>query len=322
MIKIGYKNTPKRSTEFKYDGQSRRIAIIETDTTGKTETRYTWCGDVICQARDAKDKPVAYYFKEGVYRPQAKSNKKEYYARDHLGSIRDVLDETGQSIARYDYDPYGKLIDGSGRMPEFGYAGMHYHAASGLYLTKYRAYDPKDGRWLSRDPIEEAGGVNLYSYVGGNPLSYIDPLGLATTVVINNNGWLGHAGVVVGSGKNAVLFDPGGSYHQKEKGSGDALYGRDVNLQDYIKFQKDDGPDVQIYTFSTTREEENQIKQNIEDGGCVPLRCAKCTSGVLSGIGPFKNLPSTLTPSGLGKELIKIQKETTSNNSKATNPSF
>jgi RHS repeat-associated protein len=57
---------------------------------------------------------------------------------------------------------------------------MQYHAPSGLYLTKYRAYDPKDGRWLSRDPIEEAGGINLYAYVGGNPVNYNDPLGLAT----------------------------------------------------------------------------------------------------------------------------------------------
>ena len=57
---------------------------------------------------------------------------------------------------------------------------MQYHAPSGLYLTKYRAYDPKDGRWLSRDPIEEAGGLNLYAYVRGNPIAYIDPLGLAT----------------------------------------------------------------------------------------------------------------------------------------------
>jgi uncharacterized protein RhaS with RHS repeats len=46
-----------------------------------------------------------------------------------------------------------------------------------LYLAKYRVYDPHTGRWLSRDPIEEAGGVNLYGYVGGNPVSRIDPSG-------------------------------------------------------------------------------------------------------------------------------------------------
>ena len=41
-------------------------------------------------------------------------------------------------------------------------------------------YNPKQGRWLSREPLGEAGSINLYEYVGGNPVNYIDPLGLWT----------------------------------------------------------------------------------------------------------------------------------------------
>ncbi|WP_404935990.1 RHS repeat-associated core domain-containing protein, partial [Providencia stuartii] len=44
-----------------------------------------------------------------------------------------------------------------------GYAGLYWHGPSGLYLGAYRTYDPKARRWLSRDPIEEAGGLNLYA---------------------------------------------------------------------------------------------------------------------------------------------------------------
>ena len=117
------------------------------------------------------------YFNEGEYRPQG--GARTYYARDHLGSVRDMLDAEGKNLARYDYDPYGNFIDRPMKAPEFGYAGMRHHAPSGLYLTQYRAYDPRTGRWLSRDPIEEAGGINLYGYVKGNPIAYRDPLGLS-----------------------------------------------------------------------------------------------------------------------------------------------
>jgi uncharacterized protein RhaS with RHS repeats len=45
-----------------------------------------------------------------------------------------------------------------------------------------RWYDPDTGRWLSRDPIEEAGGLNLYAYAGNNPVNFIDPIGLADLI--------------------------------------------------------------------------------------------------------------------------------------------
>ena len=159
------------------DGNGRRVAAIEMEGEAQTETRHAWCGDRICQARNERDEALAYYFDEGEYRPQG--GARTYYARDHLGSVRDMLDAEGKNLARYDYDPYGNFIDRPMKAPEFGYAGMRHHAPSGLYLTQYRAYDPRTGRWLSRDPIEEAGGINLYGYVKGNPIAYRDPLGLS-----------------------------------------------------------------------------------------------------------------------------------------------
>jgi RHS repeat-associated protein len=184
LIGIGYKAEPQKSTEFRYDGQGRRVAIVEQAGENRSETRYAWCDDAICQARDENDQPLAYYFEEGVFRPapgtavRKRQGEREYFARDHLGSVRDVLDEAGRRLASYDYDPYGKQMDDSQTAPELGFAGMRHHAPSGLYLTKYRAYDPETGRWLSRDPIEETGGINLYGYVNGNPINFIDPYGL------------------------------------------------------------------------------------------------------------------------------------------------
>jgi hypothetical protein len=45
--------------------------------------------------------------------------------------------------------------------------------------TALAVYDPSTGRWLQRDPIGEAGGINLYQFVGNNPLGYVDPTGLS-----------------------------------------------------------------------------------------------------------------------------------------------
>jgi RHS repeat-associated protein len=65
---------------------------------------------------------------------------------------------------------------------DFGFTGFYRHQASGLNQTLYRAYDPELGRWLSRDPLAERGGLNLYAYVGNDPVNAIDLLGLAIDV--------------------------------------------------------------------------------------------------------------------------------------------
>ncbi len=60
----------------------------------------------------------------------------------------------------------------------FTYTGHFWHAQSGLNLTLFRAYDPNLGRWISRDPIQEAGGINTYLYVSNNVIKRNDRLGL------------------------------------------------------------------------------------------------------------------------------------------------
>ncbi|MEO9061082.1 MAG: RHS repeat-associated core domain-containing protein [Nitrosospira sp.] len=179
LISIGYKNDASKGTSFHHDGLGRRLAIIETNGGATTETRYLWCSATLCQARTAGDIVTRRYYPQGMAIPQGGTLL--YYGIDHLGSVRDVLAaQNGAKVASYDYDPYGNQIATSGRISvDFRYAGMFYHPQSGLYLTNYRAYDPKTARWLSRDPIAEKGGLNLYGYVENSPLRRIDPRGLA-----------------------------------------------------------------------------------------------------------------------------------------------
>src|SRR5437016_2502469 len=91
------------------------------------------------------------------------------------GSIRELADNSGAVQARYDYEPYGRRTKVSGSIDaDFGFTGHYFHQSSGLRVALYRAYDADLGRWVSRDPIAEGGGFNLYGYVSNNPVRFTD----------------------------------------------------------------------------------------------------------------------------------------------------
>jgi len=93
-----------------------------------------------------------------------------------------MTDASGAIRARYDYDPYGRRTKVSGDLDaDFGFTGHYVHAATGLDLALYRAYDPGAGRWLSRDPVGEREGINAYAYADNDPLNEMDLDGLWPT---------------------------------------------------------------------------------------------------------------------------------------------
>lgn len=188
LLKVSLINQPAKNTMFRYDGFGRRLAIISSNGVGPTETRYLWCGDSLCQGRSVNGVVTHRYFPEG----EISSGNRYYYAQDQLGSIRDVLSgQTGYTIASFDYDPYGNPTRSSGSAStDFRFAGLFYEQNSGLYLTDYRVYDARTGRWLSRDPIGEVSGNNLYAYSSDTPINAIDPIGLQSTPADINSQYL------------------------------------------------------------------------------------------------------------------------------------
>ncbi len=108
---------------------------------------------------------------------------KEYkFISDQVGTLNYVIEsESGRWLSSMSMDEFGdnRKIHGSDVVP-FGFAGGLYDADTELIHFGARDYDPKIGRWISKDPIGFNGGdTNLYAYVGGNPVSYVDPTGLA-----------------------------------------------------------------------------------------------------------------------------------------------
>lgn len=167
---------PTNQSLFTYDGLGRRVQIIElTNGVSMSTNKYLWCGLDLCEQRNNTGGTVTRrFFKQG----EQISGTNYFYTRDHLGSVREMVDGGGTIQARYDYDPYGRRTKLSGNLDaDFGYAGDYYHAISGLCLAFLRPYDSDLGRWLNRDPIGERGGVNLYEYVLNNTLNWLDPFG-------------------------------------------------------------------------------------------------------------------------------------------------
>lgn len=159
-------------TEFSYNSAGERVKILEATGTmvgsgTVTSTKqYVWAG-AIAEERGGTNTVTKRYFGLGEQRIVSGTAINYFYTRDHLGSIREMIDGSGTIQARYSYDPFGRSTQVSGPIScDLQYAGMYLHATSGLNMTIFRAYDPNVGRWISRDPSGEGSGINLYPYCG------------------------------------------------------------------------------------------------------------------------------------------------------------
>ena len=84
-------------------------------------------------------------------------------------------------LASYEYDAFGNQKSSTGTWNNSNpirYCGEYYDKESGLIYLRARYYDSENGRFISEDPIKD--GYNWYSYCGGNPVMFVDPLGLKT----------------------------------------------------------------------------------------------------------------------------------------------
>jgi RHS repeat-associated protein len=167
------------STSLSYDGFGRVVEIVETvNGSVESDRRYVWIGDKVVEQRNAQGTVMREYFDQGF----TDSGAVYYYGPDHLGSVRNLTDASGTIQAQLDYGLYGEVTGVSGSIqPDFAYTGLFYHQRSGLYFAEYRVYDSALKRWLNRDPIAEAGGINLYAYVLNNPVNLTDPTGHQAT---------------------------------------------------------------------------------------------------------------------------------------------
>ena len=100
-----------------------------------------------------------------------------YFLQNHIGSTTALTDASGAVVERIHYDAFGNTTGST--TTRYGFTGRERDQATGLMFHRARWYDPQSGRFLTQDPIGFGGGLNLYTYVLNNPLSFFDPSGLS-----------------------------------------------------------------------------------------------------------------------------------------------
>ena len=181
--KVYENNTLGKHLKFVYDGY-KLIEEFDGLNGDALVRRYVW------QSEDFMlDVPVSVY--------DAAGNKTYFYHTDANKNITELSDENGGIVAHYEYSPFGSLTASSGEYAEenpFRFSSEYSDMETGLVYYNYRYYSPELGRWLSRDPIEEQGGWNLYNIINNTIINNWDVLGLLSFRWYENWGGPGWAG--------------------------------------------------------------------------------------------------------------------------------
>ena len=109
-----------------------------------------------------------------------------WYQCDHLGTPQELTDPNGQIVWSAQYKAWGEIKEQcsewaqrEGLTNPIRFQGQYHDHETGLHYNRYRYYDPRVGRFISKDPISYAGGLNLYAYAP-NPVEWVDPNGLCS----------------------------------------------------------------------------------------------------------------------------------------------
>jgi RHS repeat-associated protein len=181
-----------RAVHFTYDGFGRLASARTKDSGVEVDHRiFTWFGSRVRAIRAPSGNMLRELLPQGVKEFGGPSAGEYYYTRDHLGSVRELIQglpdasapdaETRNVKARFEFDDFGirSRVAGTAES-DVGFADYLFETSSLISVTPARMYDAPSGRWLSRDPTPNAEvlGSNLYNYVENNPLNLTDPLGL------------------------------------------------------------------------------------------------------------------------------------------------
>jgi len=156
------------TNRFVYDGWNL-IRDMQTTSSGLQTNLYVWAnlagagGGILSTVLQTTNglQPIAYYY-------------------DGNGNISELIGTNGEIVAHYEYSPFGETIVATGPLAKenkFRFSTKYFMDELSIGDWGKRYYHPDDGRWLSRDQIGEAGGINLFAFTQNNPISRLDSIG-------------------------------------------------------------------------------------------------------------------------------------------------
>jgi len=190
--------------EFGYDYTGREIFRKKTESgTVTSHIRYVW--DVMNKIEELDALDSNSIMKKYVWGLDVSDSRRQaggvgallsenngngafYALYDANGNVTEYLNPSGNISAHYEYSPFGKVTVATGSSPDdfsFRFSTKELEQNTGLVLYQMRPYSSITGRWFSRDPMGERGGINLQEFVSNNPVDSYDYLGLARCCVDN-----------------------------------------------------------------------------------------------------------------------------------------
>jgi RHS repeat-associated protein len=176
-------NSPVAS--YKYDYQGRRVKKIDYTLSPARCTLYCYDGDqVIAECNESGDLLRKFIYGLGIDEPicmilvNGETETRYYYHFDGLGSVVAISDSNSNVVEKYSYDVFGEPNTTSTIDNPYYFTGRRYDTETGLYYYRARYYDYMTGRFLQVDPLGYEDSMNMYTYVGNNPINLLDPYGL------------------------------------------------------------------------------------------------------------------------------------------------